>query len=181
MIAAAVLFGLAANADNLAVGIAYGVQCRRIRVQHNLLIAFATTAVTYAALLAGSQLHRHLLPALPNWLGGALLVVLAIAGFLRPNQRTAEAAASGVAGPREVAVLAGALSVNNIGLAIAGGFAGLHYGLALAAIFCFSVSLLSAGLLIGEGAGRRVARTLRQAWIGNAILLTAGLAMLSGR
>jgi len=180
MIVTAILFGLAANADNLAVGTAYGVQHRRISRLHNLLIAFATTAVTCAALFAGSLLHRHLLPALPNWLGGAMLILLALAGFLWPKQAPADAAAAGVAGWREVAVLAAALSVNNIGLAIAGGFAGLPYAVALAAIFCFSIALLSAGLFIGESAGRRLASTLSQAWIGNAILLAAGLMMLSG-
>lgn len=180
MIVAAILFGLAANIDNLSIGIAYGVQRRRIRLVHNLSIAFATTAVTYAALLAGGQLHRHLLPSLPDWLGGAMLILLALAGFVRPDRPAGTTAMRGTTGWREAGYLAAALSVNNIGLAVAGGFAGMHDSVALAAIFCFSVALLSAGLFAGETAGRRLTDALRRAWIGNAILLAAGLVMLFG-
>lgn len=181
MTATAILFGLAANTDNLAIGIAYGVQRRRIRLLHNLLIALVTTTVTGAALNASSQLHRVLLPALPDWIGGAMLILLALAGFLCSKQRPEEAAGAGLMDWREAGYLSGALSVNNIGLAIAGGFDGLHDAGALTAVFCFSVALLSAGLFIGGIASRQLANTLSNARIGNAILLVAGLAMLFGK
>lgn len=180
MIVTAILVGLAANIDNLTVGIAYGVQQRVVRLVHNLLIAATTTAVTCAALMAGRALHRHVLSMVPNWISGLMLILFAVAGLLRPGERSAEAGCIGAPEWREVVFLAVTLSINNIGLAIAGGFAGLGYGSALTSVFGFSIALLSAGQFVGQRASRRIADTLRQDWIGSFILLAAGVMMLSG-
>ena len=76
-IGSTVLFALAANTDNLTVGIAYGMKRRRIRWERNLLIAAVTTLITLVALTVGRQIREVLPPRLPDMLGGGLLVLLA--------------------------------------------------------------------------------------------------------
>lgn len=180
MLAAAILLGLAANIDNLTIGIAYGVQRRRIRVRHNLLIGIVTTAVTGLAFAFGQALHRYLLAMLPGWLSGAMLIAMALFGLLRSQARPGHALHAGIAAWPEIACLALALSVNNVGLAIAGGFAGVGYAAALAAILGFSLALLPLGQAIGRHAGHRLDAALMQPWIGHAVLLLAGVMLLFG-
>ena len=167
VIVPAILIGLAANADNLSIGIAYGIQGRNIRPVQNLLVAGVTTAVTLAALLAGRAVHRHLLSAVSNWLGGAILILLALAALARPAKRNSQAIYGGAVGWVDVAVLSASLSINNIGLAIAGGLANLPRVPLLASVFCFSVAMLCVGQVAGSQASRRVTGALSQAWIGN--------------
>jgi hypothetical protein len=68
------LFGLAANTDNLTVGIAYGMKRSSIRGAQNLLIAVVTTLVTLLALVAGQQIRTVLPTDLPGTIGGVLLI-----------------------------------------------------------------------------------------------------------
>ena len=65
-IGSTLLFGIAANSDNLTVGIAYGAKRRRIRWEHNLLIAVVTTAITLVALAAGREIREALPAKLPD-------------------------------------------------------------------------------------------------------------------
>ena len=180
MFAASILLGLAANLDNLGIGIAYGVQNRLIRLPQNVLIAAVTTAITYAAFAAGDGLHRYLLASLPNWLSGGCVIAFALFGLIRSGAQATAIGCHGEIGWRETVVLAATLSLNNIGLAIAGGFAGLSYRAALASIFGFSIALLSAGQIIGREASRSVDTMLTQPWIGNVILLLTGIMMVLG-
>jgi putative Mn2+ efflux pump MntP len=183
------LFGIAANTDNLAVGLAYGLKRRSIGWMPNLLIAVITTAITLVALVFGREI-RHLLPEeLPNVLGGSLLVALAAWNLYRDRDGAFDEsamadrfAAQGSVGLRESLILAGALSINNIGLAVAGGIGGIGYLPAAVSIFFWSVAML----LVGQAISTRLAqlrafgRVLRSPLSGNAVLLVAGLAMLVG-
>jgi putative Mn2+ efflux pump MntP len=82
----ALLFGLAANTDNLTVGTAYGVRQRGIPWEQNLFIGIVTTAVTLMALLAGRNVRAVLPAALPDWAGGILLIAMAAWGFYREQK-----------------------------------------------------------------------------------------------
>jgi putative Mn2+ efflux pump MntP len=79
-------------------------------------------------------------------------------------------------------MLAGTLSINNIGLAVASGIGGISYASAAVAIFCLSVAMLSLGQAIGTSLTRvtAVSRVLRYSLSGNAVLTLAGLLMLAG-
>lgn len=174
----ALLFGFAANADNLAVGAAYGVGGRRIAWRHNLLIAVVTTAITVLALLAGRRLRDMLPGRLPDALGGCMLIALAGWSFWRDRGRGGAAMRAGARDVplAEILVLAGALSVNNIGLAIGEGLGGVGLTAASASVFGFSVVLLA----LGQGAGARFGGLSRIPAYGNGALALAGLLMLSG-
>jgi putative Mn2+ efflux pump MntP len=189
-IGSTLLFGIAANSDNLTVGIAYGAKRRRIRWEQNLVIAVVTTAITLIALAAGRQI-REVLPAkLPDVLGGVLLIALAAWSFYweragagdrsaKPIDRFAMRRSVGIG---ETLVLSGSLSINNIGLAIAGGISGVGYGAAAAAIFGLSIVMLALGQAIGTNIIRltSASRVLRFSLNGNVVLALAGGLMIAG-
>jgi putative Mn2+ efflux pump MntP len=184
------LFALAANTDNLTVGIAYGVKRRRIRWEQNLLIAVVTTLITLLALTVGRQI-RDVLPAkLPDLLGGALLVLLAavsivcehvgaVVQFANPLTRFADRTSVGWG---ESLFLSATLSINNIGLAVAGGIGGVAYVSAAVCIFCLSMVMLALGQAIGTSLTRLrlVSQVLRYSMSGNVVLALAGVLMLAG-
>ena len=189
-IGSTVLFALAANADNLTVGIAYGMKRRRIRWERNLLIAAVTTLITLVALTVGRQIREVLPPRLPDMLGGGLLVLLAavsiaceqvgaVVQFTNPLTRFAERTSVGLG---ESFILSATLSINNIGLAIAGGIGGVTYAAAAASIFCLSMAMLAFGQAIGTSLTRLrlVSQMLRYSISGNAVLALAGVLMLAG-
>lgn len=188
-IASTLLFGLAANTDNVTIGIAYGMKRRLIGWKQNLLIAVVTTAITLVALAAGREI-RELLPSrLPDMLGGTLLVAFAAWNFYREGAGVAGAAALPVRsaerrtmGLGETLFLSGTLSINNIGLAVAGGVGGVGYAPAAISIFCFSVTMLALGQAIGTNFIRLTSlqRVLRAPASGNAVLVIAGVLMLAG-
>jgi putative Mn2+ efflux pump MntP len=189
-VASTLLFGLAANSDNLTIGVAYGMKRRWIRWRQNLFIAIFTTLVTPVAMALGRQIRDMLPSQIPNSLGGALLLVFAIWNFDRertgvsnrpslPTSRRAEQAALGMG---ECLLLAGTLSINNLGLAIAGGIDGVRYISAACSIFFFSVAMLALGQAVGSNFAqmRSVSQALRHPMSGNAVLALAGVVMLAG-
>ena len=82
----------------------------------------------------------------------------------------------------ETLFLSGALSINNVGLAIAGGIGGVGYISAALSIFCFSVAMLALGQAVGGNFIRvkLVPQMLRYPKSGNAVLALAGVFMLVG-
>jgi putative Mn2+ efflux pump MntP len=175
-----ILFAIAANSDNLSVGISYGVKRRYVKWWHNVTIAMVTTGITVVALAAAHGLRRYLFPNAPSWLSGALLMLLAIGSAYKqpqtdlPTGLNREPTTFG-----ESLYLALALSVNNIGLALAGGLGDLSYGLVSTAIFGFSIAMLAAGQIVGS---RLVADSglLSHPLLGNGVLFLAGIMMLAG-
>ena len=69
-VGATLLFGLAANTDNVSIGLAYGLTHRRIRWHSNVLIAVITTLITLAALAGGLAIRRVIPPRMTDLLGG---------------------------------------------------------------------------------------------------------------
>ena len=123
-------------------------------------------------------------------LGGGLLVLLAamsvvceqagaVVQFTNPLTRFAERTSVGLG---ESLILSATLSINNIGLAIAGGIGGVTYASAAASIFCLSIAMLTLGQAIGTGLTRLrlVSQMLRYSMSGNAVLALAGVLMLAG-
>ena len=82
-VAPSLLFGIAANTDNLTVGVAYGMKRRWIRWPQNLLIAAFTTLVTLGAMAAGWQIRKTSPSGSPDALGGILLLAFAGWNFYR--------------------------------------------------------------------------------------------------
>lgn len=188
-IGVALLFGLAANIDNVSIGFAYGAKHRHIRWHSNLLIALITTLVTLLTLGGGVVIRRVLPSKVPDLLGGSLLLLLALwtihteyrgGGDVlsrTPDRFTRQQRV----GLIETLSLAAVLSINNIGLAIAGGLGGLDYRVVAPSVGGFSIVLL----LLGQRAGCslmkvRLPRMARACLNGNVILILVGLMMLAG-
>ena len=186
-VATAILFGLAANVDNISVGLAYGWGKRRIRWHSNLLIAAFTTIVTLLALAGGLAIRRVMPPNMPDVLGGGLLLALAAWNVFAERR---DKSGSGtlkrfgtrsVVGLGETLVLAAALSINNIGLAIAGGIGGLDYRSAALAVGGFSIATLMFGQAVGSNVVElRLPPLARACLNGNAALALTGLLILVG-
>ena len=189
-VASTLLFGLAANTDNLTIGVAYGMKRRWIRWPHNLLIAVVTTFVTLVAMGLGRQI-REMLPArVPDIFGGGLLLALAAWNVYR--ERTGASGrlpvpASRFSGRAFVSIgeslfLSGSLSINNVGLAVAGGIGGVGYIAAALSIFCFSIAMLALGQAVGSNVTRvsLFPQLFRNPMSGNAVLALAGGLMLVG-
>ena len=95
------------------------------------------------------------------------------------TSRFSERASVGIG---ESLFLSGTLSVNNIGLAIAGGIGGVGYMAAALSIFCFSIAMLALGQAVGGNVTRvrLFPQLLRDPLSGNAVLALAGVLMLVG-
>ena len=166
-VASTMLFGLAANTDNLTIGVAYGLKHRWIGWRQNLVIAAATTLLTLLALALGRQI-REMLPAkMPDILGGVLLLTFATWNIYR--ERTGASGRPPVLTSR----FAERVSV---------GIGGAGYICAALSIFCFSVAMLALGQAVGNNFIRvkLVPQMLRYPMSGNAVLALAGVLMLVG-
>ena len=184
----AALFGLAANLDNVGIGIAYGAMRRPIRLFANLLIALLTTCITVLALAGGIGMRALMPERLPDLLGGSLLIALAGVTFWadRANgtnrglpRMVLRFSGQHRVGLAETLMLSLTLSLNNIGLAIASGIGCIGYRAAATAVFAFSVALLVLGQRIGRNA-LRLPRRLSQLVNGHAVLAMVGVLMLTG-
>lgn len=181
MIVSAILFGIAANSDNLSIGISYGVKRRHILWQHNIAIAVITTIITLIALAAGHLLREYLLPHSPSWLSGALVMLLALwSAYKQPHADMPTGVNRELTTLQESFYLSLALSINNIGLAVAGGIGNLTYGAVTLSIFGFSIIMLAAGQLVGLKLVERVGGFLSHPMFGNAVLFFAGVMMFAG-
>jgi len=69
-----ILLAIAANLDNLGVGISYGLQKRYIPVVSNLIIALISTVLTFIAMIFGQWLERVLPLWAANDLGASIII-----------------------------------------------------------------------------------------------------------
>ncbi|MGU3472041.1 manganese efflux pump [Paenibacillus sp. D51F] len=170
--------GIAANLDNLGIGIAFGAKRTLIPFRSNLLIALLSMAATCVAMLGGHFLADFLDPDAANSIGGALIAVmglLAITSGLREASRAGRAASpSGgtllqnplqadrdgnqILSWSEGWALGLALSLNCIASGIGAGATGLSVAGVTLSIGIFSLATVG----IGAGIGVRLART----WLG---------------
>jgi putative Mn2+ efflux pump MntP len=188
-LASILVLGVGANSENLPIGMAYGLRGLRIGQGPNLLIAGMTTAATILPLIVGRSLRGYMPVALPDLLAGSLLVVLGLANFwwdrrkrgrplLIPGRSVGRVTSIGW---KEGLTLAAALSVNNIGLGLAGGIAGLDYIPVILSVAGFSVLLL----WLGQWLSRTVALplTARFGWVGvdsNLLIIAVGIIVMAG-
>lgn len=184
--AAAIALGLGANSENLPVGLGYGMGGRRIGLGANLFIAAATTAATLAPLAVGRGLRGYMSERWPDILAGLLLILLGLGNAWLDRRRKLPSGTvprpngSAQIDGRETLLLAGALSLNNIGLGLAGGIANLGAGPVGASVAGFSILLLWLGQRLGRAAAMR-SQVLR--WLlldGNILIVLVGLAMVVG-
>lgn len=80
-----ILIGIAANLDNLGIGLAYGVKQVKIPILSNAVIAVMSMIVTYIAVTAGSTVVAYISPHTANLLGSLLLCIIGLWTLMSNN------------------------------------------------------------------------------------------------
>lgn len=73
-----VILGIAANLDNLGVGLAYGMTKTKIPLFSNFIIAAVSMVVTFVSVIAGSTLTLYISVFTANLLGSLLLCLVGL-------------------------------------------------------------------------------------------------------
>jgi len=195
----AVLIALVSNLDNLAVGLAFGMRGTPISATPNLVIAVLTMIGTAGAITSGHAISGLMSPGVASALGASIIIVIGVWTVLssldavvrpasagsrgrvfgsRPRVLTPHGEKRGV-GFRAAIGLGAALALNNVGVGVGAGVAGISPVL--------TTLLAGAASLVCVGAGSRAGRTLGRldpgGWsplVSGLILLGIGTAMLTG-
>ena len=73
-----IILGIAANLDNLGVGLAYGVKKTKIPFVSNFIIALVSMIVTFVSVTTGSTITQYISITAANLLGSLLLCLVGI-------------------------------------------------------------------------------------------------------
>jgi putative Mn2+ efflux pump MntP len=188
-IASTIALGIGANSENLPVGLAYGMRGMPIGLTRNVAIALLTTLATLVPLAIGREIRGSIPEALPDALSGFLLIGLGLLNIWIDRRRPFQALANPARrqgrarrlSPWETLVLAGALSLNNVGLGFAGGIAGLDHVPVALSVGGFSVLLLWAGERLSRVRVLPLSSQLgRLTFDGNFLIIAAGVLIIAG-
>ena len=150
----ALLFVVSSNADNLIVGLFYGLRKIPIRWLSNFIIAFITSTGTVLSMVLGKSVLLFLPPNLGETLGGLIIVLIGsvslILFFIKKQSVEKEDSPVRNLTVKESVLLGLALSINNIGLGIGASITGLS--VLSTSLFSFLVCLLF--LYLGNKIGR---------------------------
>ena len=185
-----VLFALSTNLDNLVIGLSYGLRGIRVRLESGQLVGGLVLAGTLLSLWAGQGLQFLLPPVLARLLGSLVMAGLGLSSLwgVWKGKRGRQAGAEEEQWPqkhperfgraatrqiewRESLALGGALALNNLGLGLGAGAAGMPVLAAGAAVFFMSFGLLYAGNFLGRKKKRRGSGRGAQAVSGLLMLL----------
>jgi len=173
------LIAISSNADDVVVGIAFGMRNIRLPLPSNIFIAVFTGFITLGSMLAGRGIGYCMQPQLASLLGGGMIAGIgawvlvqsaqspaaktkpALASIKRPGTLgqlfavlkdpvSADRDRSGHLDLKEVCLLAIALSLNNVGNGIGAGMAGIDPLLTTIVVMLFSVLMLWAGVTAGH-------------------------------
>jgi putative Mn2+ efflux pump MntP len=186
----AVLVALASNVDNLAVGVAFGMRGQRIGLASNSLIAAITMVGTAGAMTSGHAFATVLPPTLASALGGTIVLaigVVTVGASVRtlrrpmsdaPVRGTGMLRAGTVLSSRAALPIGIALSLNNIGLGVGAGIAGVSPLATTVLAGLFSLTFVDAGSRFGRSIAQRVVR--RSPLLAGIVLVGLGAAMVGG-
>lgn len=169
------VFAVCANMDSFAVGLSYGLRRVRISWADDLLVGGITFWGTALSMLPG-QCIPLLTPKAAGMLGGGIILLTGLgglAGSLHPPNQLHAALQQGPCfsmARRQAAAVGAALTMNNIGLGVGAGIAGMPM---------LPVSLLCLGCsLVFLSAGNRLGRSRLAAKAGHSAELAANLALV---
>ena len=154
MLAAAALFAAACNFDTVILAMGWAVRGVRPSFFHTLVIAGLTTLITWLSLLLGRGAAVRMGTGFAGALGGLVLAGIGlwfVLDWLRGlgTSHPAETPAAGVGLAGWIA-LAAALAVNNAGVGVAAGAAGVEAGWASLANFLLTLAALPLGRALGD-------------------------------
>lgn len=78
------LIGIAANVDNLAISVSYGLKLKRIPFLYNFIISLISIVFAFLSISAGSFLSNYFSQSMANFTGGFLITILGI-WFITPS------------------------------------------------------------------------------------------------
>ena len=85
-----IVLGIAANLDNLVIGLAYSIKQTKIPFLSNLTIAGVSMAITYVSVIAGSTITEYISPETASLLGSLLLCAIGLWTII-PHQSSGDA------------------------------------------------------------------------------------------
>ncbi|NOU98846.1 manganese efflux pump [Paenibacillus planticolens] len=183
---------LAANLDNLGIGVSFGARSTRVPFISNLVIAILSMIAAYLSITLGMVISQYVPSNYANWGGGALIILIGIYAVISdyksnskiqnengitsyihsPNK--ADKDNNKVISWKESLTLGVALALN----CVVGGFGAGVTGLSpiMTTLFIGLFSLLTVD--IGVRAGQQIAKTLIGKWfnlLGGVLLICIGL------
>ncbi|OAB26819.1 sporulation membrane protein YtaF [Paenibacillus macquariensis subsp. defensor] len=70
--------GLAANLDNLGIGVSFGARSKKIPFSSNLIIAVISMIAAYISITLGSIIAQYIPSDLANWGGGIMIMMIGL-------------------------------------------------------------------------------------------------------
>ncbi|VDG99064.1 putative sporulation protein YtaF [Lysinibacillus sphaericus] len=159
--------GIAANLDNLGIGLAYGIQKTKIPLRSNVTIALVSMIVTYFAMVTGDRLSTYISVWTADLIGGLLLSSIGIWMLLQPkpvqpnpfeNPTVADIDGDRIISIREALPLGFLLSANCLAAGFGMGVSGSSMLGTISSVGFFS--------FITIGASHRFGSLLARTWIG---------------
>lgn len=163
-----VFLGLAANLDNLCIGMSYGLMGKRIKPLHNLIVSLISGAFAYIA-CAAAGLFSGYQSGVPMLIGSILLIGMGLYTVWdgirkRGAEQQVEEDALRDTRLSEVCLLGVALAINCLASAFGAGLTNVS-----AAGLALSVALFScAAVWLGNLLGGRVKWLCRSHWLDTA-------------
>ncbi|MCH5585600.1 sporulation membrane protein YtaF [Shimazuella sp. AN120528] len=186
------LIGVAANLDNLGVGVAYGVQSTKIPIKSNIIIAMIGAMITYFSVTVGSLIGAYIDPNLAHIGGGIILFALGAwtiwndwQRIMKSNKKTeqgnylqqildnperADTDNNKVISSTESFLLGLALSLNCFGVGIGGGITGVSPTWSGLVVGCMSFCTMMIGVRMGF--------SLSYSWLNKFASSIAGILLL---
>ena len=189
---AAVLVSAVSNVDNLSVGVAFGIQGNRIPGIPNLIIAALTMTGTALAVSCGHALSLVISPSAASKLGSLIIIAIGAGTLLaslsavrtptgvgerHARKFAARVGMSGAVSTREALVLGVALSLNNVGVGVGAGVAGVPATETTVLAGAFSLLAVGGGSALGQLLGRPLLGA-RAPLVTGVLLIAIGAVML---
>ena len=162
------LIGVAANIDNLGIGVSYGLKSKRIPFLQNLLIASISMICAYISITTGSLFSNYFSQSIANIAGGSLILGLGLwfifssFPFVK-NNATFKKTACPMRLPKldeaknitwkETVFLGFILGINCLAIGFGAGFTGVLPLFASISIGVFSLFFIFGGVLLGNNIG----------------------------
>jgi putative sporulation protein YtaF len=73
-----IVISLAANLDNLGIGVSFGAKRTKIPFVSNLIIATLSMVAAFLSITFGNILSSYISPSMANWTGSALIILVGI-------------------------------------------------------------------------------------------------------
>ncbi|MGK7928583.1 MAG: manganese efflux pump MntP family protein [Spirulina sp.] len=186
-ILASIIISLSTNLDNLAVGMACGVNQFHIRLRANFLIAVLSGMSTLSSMLVGDWLNHLISSHWAQLLGSGILIAIGLLSIVEALQIEGKLPGfdelvvlpamqlnARMMSLREAGILGLVLTLSNWGTGIGAGIAHLDLGLTSSCSFLSSLLTIGGGVLLGKVATQYF-RSDCLAWIAGLLLIGLGI------